>query len=296
MHHLRVFVMVVAEQSYSKAAGRLFISQPAVFAQVRRLEADLSVRLLEMRGREMRLTRAGEMVYQAARRIVNLADEVRGRVQALADGREGRLRIGASSTPGVYILPGLLTRYEAVYPGIQVQWEIQNSGTIQGRMLAGELDIGLVGEVEELHGELELRPVASDQLCVVGSVSRPDWPARPVSPPELAALPLLVREPGSSTRRVLERRLAELGLHLRPLQEVGSTEAIKQAARAGMGYGVISRLAAEDELQAGRLREVTISGLDLSRTLFALLLREGERPHEVKKLLAFLDGRHPVSG
>jgi DNA-binding transcriptional LysR family regulator len=281
---LAAFHAVAEAGSVSRAAVALGVSQPAVSKQVKLLERTVGAELFERTVRGVRLTAAGEVLADYARRIYGLAREAEQAMDDLQSLRRGRLVIGASPTVGTYLLPELLVRFRQRFPGVHLALEIENGRALQRRLAEGQLDFGL-SEVEPQRQELEGRPFLTDRLVAVASRKHPLARAKRVTLARLCAEPFVVRETGSTTKSLVERLLAGRGLSVHPALSVGSTEAIKRAVAAGLGVAIISALAAGPELAARRLVELRVADLKLSRPLYHLRLR-GKR--QSKAAVAFL--------
>lgn len=276
LHHLRIFYTVATSESFSRAAEKLEVSQPAVSMQVRKLEEALGVSLVQQVGRQLYLTEGGQILSEYAARIFNLvreAEEALAEVQGL---RRGHVTVAASSTPGSYVLPPLIGRFRQEHPGIDVELHISNSHTVLERVLRGEIDFGVIGEVPAASPDLplEFALLVPDDLTLVVAPDHPFASRRQVSVTELAQQPLVLRERGSSQRQVLDRRLAELGLHPVVSMELGSSDAVKHAVAAGLGAGVLSCFSIAWEVAAGRLVPVSVPELDLHRNLYVVRHRD----------------------
>jgi aminoethylphosphonate catabolism LysR family transcriptional regulator len=267
LHHLRIFHTVAATGSFTGAARRLGISQPAVTIQVRELEENSGVQLLERRARRLRLTPAGQALLRVSERIFALADEAEAVLAQAGGAVSGTLRISASGSAGAYLLPPVLTRFHRRYPGVHVQLEISNSRRVLDQVLGFEADLGALGAPDGTtpvgpadDARLVLEPFAREPLRLV-LAPRHAWAGRRrVSVADLADQPLILREPGSATRRVLERHLDQAGVTPRIVMELGSNEAIKHAVAAGVGLAllgarVVAHEVADHRLAAVRLRE-----------------------------------------
>lgn len=275
VHHLRIFHTVAACESYSRAAERLGISQPAVSMQVRKLEEAVGVPLVVQRGRQVALTEAGEILAAYASRIFRLSDEATQAMEDFRELRRGRLRLAASSTPGAYVLPGQVARFRTAYPGVEVTLLIGNTRSAVRMVAEGAADLAVVGDALPEAFDVEMEPLCTDCLYVVVG---PDhhWAARrSLSLDEFVATPLILREEGSSTRDVLDKRLGALDRTPRIAMELGSTEAVKEAVAAGLGPAVLSGWACRVDLQWARMVRVEVEGLRLDRTLHLCLPRGG---------------------
>lgn len=268
LHHLQILRTVAASESYSRAADRLGISQPAVSMQIKKLEEALGVTLITSKGRLIALTDAGQALLGYADRLLRLNDEAEATMADFRALRRGRLRIAASSTPGAYLLPGAIAGFRALHADVTVTLEVGNTRTALRRVEEGLADLAVVGEAEPDGLDVTLLYLCEDLLEVVVAPGHPWALAGAVEPAELARAPLVLREEGSSTRAVLDRRLmAAVGRKAQPGMELGSTEAVKEAVAAGLGATVLSGLAVKWELASGRLVRVAAPGLDLSRAL-----------------------------
>ncbi|MFE0106851.1 LysR family transcriptional regulator [Streptomyces sp. NPDC059009] len=271
---LELLLAVARLGSLGRAARELGITQPAASSRVRSMERQLGVALVERSPRGSRLTDAGALVTDWARRVVEAAEAFDAGAQALRDRRDSRLRVAASMTIAEYLLPGWLIALRAQRPDTAVSLLAGNSAVVAERVLGGEADLGFV-EGLTLPSGLDSAVIGHDRLIVV---TAPDhtWARRrkPLGAGELADAPLILREQGSGTRQVLD---AALGGLARPLMELSSTTAVKAAAVSGAGPAVLSELAVGEELSARRLVEVPLDGVRLGRALRAVW-PTGQRP------------------
>ena len=238
------------------------------------MERQLGVALVDRSPRGSRLTDAGALVTDWARRIVEAAEAFDAGAQALRDRRDSRLRVAASMTIAEYLLPGWLIALRAARPDTAVSLLAGNSTVVAERLLADEADLGFVEGLTVPAG-LDAAVIAHDRLIVVTAPSHP-WARRrkPLDAAELASTPLILREKGSGTRQVLE---AALGSLARPLIELSSTTAVKASALSGAGPAVLSELALGEELSAHRLVRIPVNGVRLRRALRAVW-PTGHRP------------------
>lgn len=287
-NHLMIFLAVAEEGSVSRGADRLCISQPAVSKQLAVFEASLRARLFDRLPKGVRLTDAGHLLLGYARRLSALereAEQAMGELQGLA---RGALTIGASLTVGAYLMPELLADYSRRFPQIALTLEIGNTENIQGMLLGGRLDLALTEGFAD-DPDLDAAVFAHDELVAIAPPGHPLLARGPISAARLLQEPLILREPGSGTRAVLERALADLGLTVTPLMSLGSTEAIKRAVTAGAGLAIVSRLALSLELEMGRLVLLPLSDLSLRRPLHRLTRRgayESRAGRAFRELLA----------
>lgn len=274
LRQLRVFRAVARHASITRAAQELLVSQPSVTAQIRAIEARLGVSLLDRRATGVVLTDAGRIIDDYAARLLALADELEMSAADIRGLKAGRLRIGGSSTASEYLLPRLLGRFRASYPGITIQIEIHNTATVLERVREHRLDLGFVGDAVD-DARLDVEPFCDDELVLVTAPQHPlaSLP-QPVPPDTLADLNWVVREPGSATRRAGERCLRRMGVPVSAALELSSTTAIKQVVIAGGAASFVSRYAIEAELAAGLLTMIPVAGLHCTRRFFTIWPRD----------------------
>jgi DNA-binding transcriptional LysR family regulator len=275
LNRLAVFHAVAQTGSMTLGAERLDISQPAVSKQVQELERALGVHLFDRIGRRVHLSQAGEILADYARRLFALAHEAKeAMVDVRAVGR-GRLVIGASTTIGTYLLPGVLAEFWRRHPKVELLVEIGNTEQVHRRLAGLDLDVGLTeGFVEE--EELDAEVFHRDELVVIASPGHPLAKKPRVLLSAVQQEPFILREPGSGTRAVEERALARLKLPVRVVMALGSTEAIKRVVAEGVGLAIVSRLAVRAECAAGTLAVLPVTGLRIERPLH-LVRRKGRR-------------------
>ncbi|MER7567338.1 LysR family transcriptional regulator [Streptomyces sp. NPDC048523] len=271
---LELLLAVARLGSLGGAAREVGITQPAASSRIRSMERQLGVALVDRSPRGSRLTDAGALVTDWARRIVEAAEAFDAGAQALRVRRDSRLRVAASMTIAEYLLPGWLLALRAGRPDTAVSLHAGNSATVAERLLSGEADLGFVEGLTVPSG-LDSVVIAHDHLIVVTAPGHV-WARRrrPLEAAELAATPLILREKGSGTRQVLD---AALGGLARPLIELSSTTAVKAAVVSGAGPAVLSELAVGEELSMRRLVRVPVDGVSLARDLRAVW-PTGHRP------------------
>ncbi|WP_318204454.1 LysR family transcriptional regulator [Streptomyces sp. SCL15-4] len=271
---LELLLAVARLGSLGAAAREVGITQPAASSRLRSMERQLGVALVDRSPRGSRLTDAGALVTDWARRVVEAAAVFDAGARALRDRRDSRLRVAASMTIAEYLLPGWLLALHAERPDTAVSLLAGNSAKVAELLLAGEADLGFVEGLSVPTG-LESTVIAHDRLIVVTAPGHP-WARRrrPLTAAELAATPLILRERGSGTRQVLD---AALGGLARPLIELSSTTAVKASAVSGAGPSVLSELAVGEELSLRRLVSIPIEGVPLRRALRAVW-PTGHRP------------------
>lgn len=293
LHHLRVFAAVAEQRGFSRAAAALHLSQPAVSKAVRQLEREVGVPLVERAGRASRLTMAGERLAARARELLGVEAAAEEELRALRGLEAGSLRVGASTTIATYLLPPILARFHEAHPAIAQRVVSANTRAIARALLERRLDVALVeGPVE--HSRIEAIRWREDELVVIAPPDHPLVARRKVRAAELEPERFIVREQGSGTRAVAERALAKHGVRPRAALQLGSTEAVKQAVAAGLGLAIVSRSAAADQLELGRIALVPLRGVALGRTLTELRL-VGRMPSAAAAAFASFLRRAPAA-
>jgi DNA-binding transcriptional LysR family regulator len=290
---LSSFLCVVRTGKISAAARRLHLSQPAVTAQIKKLEAALGVALFVRSSQGVTPTAAGERLVEFAQRMERLLEEAGQEVGAVEE-PGGKLEIAASTTIAAHVLPGLWARYAARYPGARLRVRVDNSAAVIAAVRDGVVPLGLVEGHARAAG-VRLAAFLDDEIVpVLGPTER--WQVRVLD--DLRQVPILWREPGSGTRAVLERALRAAGLCRGPREidiELGSTEAILSGANAGLGVGFVSRWSLEPHLAARRLS--ILAGLDFPvRRTFRWALPAGALQGAALRFFTFAERSPPVLG
>ena len=290
LYRLKIFLAVARRLSYSRAAEDLFISQPAVSRHVASLETELGVQLLGQSGNRVFLTEMGRLVLGYAQRLFDVEEELSTALVEAANLGRGRLRLGASSTPGVYLLPPIVAAFQERYPGIEVSLLVANSQEVETQVLSGELDLGFVGM--GFQPGLQVLPYALDRLLVVAAPSHPLVSEAAIPIERLRLERFLLREQGSGTRKVLEEALERHGFRPGRVMELAGCEAVKRGAMAGMGIAAVSGYSVEMELRQGLLGIITVEGLRLERQI-SIISRKDVRSSAAT--LAFTALAHKLS-
>lgn len=235
-----VFNSVANNLSFTRAAEELYTSQPSVSMQIKKLEEYLAVSLFEQLGKKTVLTEAGTTLFLYSQKIFSLIDEGVHAIEELKGCHKGRLLIGASTTPGVYLLPKILGNFKSIYPGIVPRLEIANSQRIVEMVNTNKLDIGIIGEEIICPPELHVEPWLKDELFLVVP-DKHSWVNKAsVQVRDLENEQFIFRERGSSTRSIIENILTNHALKVRIALELNNTEAVKQAVSAGLGLSIVS--------------------------------------------------------
>jgi DNA-binding transcriptional LysR family regulator len=275
LNHLAIFHAVAQTGSMTLGAERLDISQPAVSKQVQELESVLGLHLFDRIGRRVHLSRAGEILADYARRLFALAHEAEAAMAEVRTAGRGRLAIGASTTIGTYLLPGVVAEFWRRHPRIELSVQVENTEQIHRRLAGHELDLGLTEGLIEEEG-LDAEVFHRDELVIIAAPGHQLAGQARVPLSAVREESFILREPGSGTRAVEERALARLKLPVQVVMALGSTEAIKRVVAEGVGLAIVSRLAVAAECAAGTLAVLPVAGLHIDRPLH-LVRRQGRR-------------------
>ncbi len=276
---LTVFRAVAEQASFRKASEHLHLSQPAVSQQVHALEEDLGLRLFDRSGSKVALTAAGKLLFRYAERSARLLAEAREALLRLHGQAGGVLRLGASTTVAQYILPRMLGMFLKQNPRVTLEVKSGNTERIVNLLVDGAVDIGII-EGPALHREVHAELFLKDRMVLIVPRRHELAGMATVSVSALEHVPLLLREQGSGSRRIVEQALKRAGLppgKLRIGMELDSTEAIVSGVEAGLGVGIVSEWAVGKELRLGTVALVTLDALDLVRDL-SLVRCQGPAP------------------
>ncbi|TDC74263.1 LysR family transcriptional regulator [Streptomyces hainanensis] len=294
LESLRLLVLVGDVGSLSGAAARLGLTQPSASKRLSTLERRLGLVLVERSRRGSRLTDAGRAVAGWAQLVLQDLDALLTGAEALRTRRDAELRVAASMTVAEYLVPGWLGELRRMRPELYVGLQVTNSEHVPELLRGGAVDLGFI-ESPRAPAGLAARRVAHDRLLVVVAPDHP-WARRrrPLSAAELAAAPLVLRERGSGTRETLDQALRRAGAaEPRPLLELGSATAVRNAVIAGTGPAVISELAVRTDLADRRLVAIEVEGIELRRVLRAVWAPERPLAGPAAELLAVTRRHRP---
>ncbi len=268
--------MKAAERGgFTAAATDLGITQAAVSQRIAALEKELRVSLFDRRAGRTSLTEAGQRLYEYARRIMGLHEEARRDLGGFHPAVSGDLSIAASSVPGEYFLPALLSAFQEQFPQVRVRATVSDSGSVLKDVEKGRATVGLVGQKTD-NPSLDFRPIGSDSLVLITSCEYHSARRKTISLKDLSGEKLIIRESGSGSRGVLEKSLERAGTSLDALNvtlELGSNAAITDAVKRGLGVAFLSHTAVRRELESKELRTVAVTGLDLTRQFYVVFDR-----------------------
>jgi DNA-binding transcriptional LysR family regulator len=266
---LAAFCAVVERRSFSQAAERLGVTQPAVSLQVRALEKRLGTQLLDRSGRRVEPTEAGWRLYRGAQRMLALEDQLVADVGASGEGElAGDLVLGASTGPAAIAVPVVLCEFQREHSDVRVFLTVSDTHSVVERVAARELELGIVG-ASRRHRGVRFEPFFADQVILACPAGHP-FADRTVTLEELRGESLILMQEGAGVRQIVEDALRRQGVRLRDLDvrlELGLQESVRRAVEAGFGVTFISRTAVESDLAAGRLAEARVDGLEATREI-----------------------------
>lgn len=290
IHQLKIFVAVYRERSFSKAAQRVGLSQPTVSEHIKALEKDLGVRLFDRVSRTVIPTVYANRLFEGAINLIEEAERLRDRVLEKEPKLAGEIRIGASTIPGSYIMPQKTAEFKKKYPEVYFEIFIGDTREVTEMVLSHRLLVGVVGAELE-PSRLKYQKLKDDEIVLA---SHPDLVGDDVlGKNDLLKLPFILREEGSGTRKAFEEALERIGLQIKDLNVVavlGSTDAVKQALKRGLGVSFISKIAIEEELSEGSLKLLPIKGFSIKRVFSIVTHPKRTLPQRYQVFLEFLIG------
>lgn len=291
---LNIFCKVIEFKSFSKAGNIVHLSQPTVSSHIKDLETHFGCRLIDRLAKEAIPTKAGELLYEYARKLIALKDETETALAEFHGNLRGRLVVGGSTIPGVYILPRMVGAFIAAYPDVTIAIRIMDTEGIVGDIAGGRLEIGIVGARTALK-PIHQDPLIEDELCLIAPADHP-WAkaGRKITLAMLREAPFITREAGSGTLASIEENLeqASSGIdQLNVIAEMGSTAAVIQGIKGGVGVSILSRMAVAEEIDAGNLAAVAVKGLTLKRHFYLTFHRQKTLSPLSKTFIDFLRRR-----
>ena len=278
IHQLRVFASVFKNRSFSKASLDLHLTQPTVSNHIKSLEEEFACRLFDRMGRTIIPTKEAEVLYSQSTEIIEKAEALKDALGELKREATGKLVIGASTIPGVYLMPRIMTDFQKQYPAISFQILIADSRGIIDSIAKHELLLGIVG-AKLGNDQIDYVSFVEDELIVVSAPALTGKSSMTLG--ELRTLPVVFREEGSGTRKEAERFFEMKGI---PLEQIkiagifGSTDAVKQAVKAGLGVSIISKFAVADELEHKLLEEIKLTDVAMKRNFYIVTHKKRTLP------------------
>lgn len=287
IHHLKIFVSVYKNRNFSKAAEEIFLTQPTVSEHIKNLEIHLNCKLFDRVGKQIIPTKEADILYEYAIEIIDKFENLKENIDKIKELPSGKILIGASTIPGTYILPSFIASFKNFYPDINIQINISDSQNVINSIVSGDILLGFVG-TKINNSLIDYLPFVEDEL-VVASPNFFDKSFIDVT--ELLEYPFIAREEGSGTRKETEKWLNYLGIKSENLNIVctlGSTDAVKQAIKKGIGISILSIHAIKDEIECGKLKALRIKGSEMKRTFYIVKHQKRTLPFIYQLFYKFL--------
>ena len=266
LRDLQVFLSVARHLNFTRAGEEVNLSQPSVSVRMRQLERDLGSKLFDHLGKRIALTEAGKLLVPYAGRVIAAMDDASNAIGELQGLERGSLRIGASTTPGMYLIPRTIAHFKQRYPKIEIHLAVKDTQQIEEGVIRNEFDFGFVGG--HLAGdEVDVLPWMTDELILIVPVGHRLAGRRRVKPQDLSKEQFIFREQGSATRAVVAAHLRKWLIEARAVMEMANPESVKKAVQNGLGIAFISSFAVESELKAKTLIAVKPQDLQIRREL-----------------------------
>lgn len=269
-HRLNTFYVVVKLQSFSRAAEELHVTQPTVSFQIRQLENQCGTKLFKFQGGQFVLTEVGQIIFKYAERIIGLYKEMDQAITEAVSTANKQLLLGASATPGEYILPAIIGDYQVLNPDVTLFLRIDNTRRIFELLEDERIDLAVVGKKLE-NDVFTHRKFITDEMVLIARSNTKYAAMKEVNPREFNDVPLILREEGSASRAEALSALQQAGIDIELISKkltLGSVEAIKRAVEAGLGVAVVSKWAVMREIERGTLKAVPIVNVTFFRKFY----------------------------
>ncbi len=277
IHQLKVFTSVFKNKSFSKASEELHLTQPTISNHIKSLEDEFECKLFDRLGRTIIPTKEAEVLYSHSMELIAKANTLKEAIGEIKKDLTGKLIIGASTIPGVYLLPRIMSEFQKRHPSISFQIIISDSRGVVESVSRHELLLGIVG-AKLGNEQINYMPFVEDELIVV---SLPTEKNNRIPLKELIKFPMVLREEGSGTRRETEKFLEGQGISLSSIKIAGvfgSTDAVKQAVKAGLGVSILSKFSVVDELEHKILEEIKITDIEMKRRFYIVTHKKRTLP------------------
>jgi len=276
LRHLEIFCKVLELKSFSKAAEAVLLTRPSVSERIATLETMVGAKLFDRLGRQIVPTAAGKLLYKHANLLLNMKKTACIELQSFLGIKQGKVHIGGSTIPGEYIFPKVLKNFHKRYPLISVTLTIADSSEIEKRILDGNLELGIIG-AESFHKSLICRELWNDELVVAVPVGHKWFDNKKVSLASLSKEPFILRESGSGTMKIIEKYLPGSMAAEFPhtAARLGSSTAVKEGIKSGIGISILSSRALDTEIKAGILKILKIDDFSMQRKFY--LIRDKRR-------------------
>jgi DNA-binding transcriptional LysR family regulator len=283
LQQLEALINLVAERSFSRAAKKMFLTQPSLTKHIKNLEDSVGAKVINRHNKGITLTLQGKLLYEYAQKVVGLREGVKEKISKSMEKDSGTVDIIASTIPANYILPGILGKFNKTYPKIKVNIKTVNSEEALDMVINRHAEMGFIGK-KPLSRKINAEPVWKDRLVIAVSGAHRWRGKSSITAKDLMEEPFVTREKGSGTREILENYLKEnagTDFRLNIVAELGSSEAIKEAMIAGLGVSFISIHAIRRELEQKLLVEIPVSGWVVERDFYVIYTKQHKlMPHQ----------------
>jgi DNA-binding transcriptional LysR family regulator len=291
LHYLKLFNALASELSYSKAADSLFISQPAVSMQIKKLENELGFKLFERIGKNLHLNESGKLLYQYTSQIFSLVSEAKAKMYTQNGIVRGNLMIGASNTPGTYILPRILGEFKELYPEVNTRMHVANTYEIERMIFENKADFAINGGPCASHQQIVVDKLTTEDIVLISSPRNNLSTYEYVEPYQLGKAKFIAHEENSQLYKLLTNILEELSLPVNISMALGNIEAIKQAVAWDLGIAAIPRSAITIEVKLGLLKVLKLKDYSWSYNYSLLYHKNKHITPSAEKLIQLIRER-----
>ena len=291
IQQMESLIFLVEEGSFSRAAKRVFLTQPSLTKHIKNLEEAVNAKIVNRENMGISLTTEGKILYDYARRMIKLRDEVREKILRAKDNNSGNIFVSASTIPATYILPYLLNDFKTLFPDIRAYIQANDSEETLGMILNNQAEIGFIGK-KTLNKRLNVEPLWKDTLVLAIPVDHPWRKRKDVTLDEISKEPYIIRETGSATRDIMEEYLLKNTdkslFKFNIVCEIGSSESVKEAIIAGLGISILSIHAIKRELKQGTLIAMPIQDCTIQRYFYLIYKKQLSLMHHHKLFVKFV--------
>jgi DNA-binding transcriptional LysR family regulator len=286
LHQLKVFMIVVENQSITKAAEELYMTQPAVSIQLKNLQEQFDIALTEVVGRRLYITDFGRELYQIAGRILTEIASINYQTQSFKGILSGRLKLSVVST-GKYVMPYYLKDFLKTNPGIDLMMDVTNKTKVIKSLENNEVDFSLVSVLPDTL-DINQEILLPNKLFLTSAADEKFEPHKQSGKTVFASIPLIYREEGSGTRVTMQRYFQKANIVPQIKLELTSSEAVKQAVLAGLGFSIQSLLSIKNELRQKEIKIIPVKGLPLTEDWRLIWLKQKKMSEVAKAFLSFI--------
>ncbi|ACD23282.1 LysR family transcriptional regulator [Clostridium botulinum] len=283
---LKIFYETATELNMTSVAKKLYISQPSISQAIHEIEDELEVRLFDRIGKKLYLTHEGEIYLNYTRRILNLYDESIRTINDINTNEKGKIKIGASTTIGIYILPDIIKGFLKEHSGIEISLAIDNTSNIEKMILENKIDFAYIEGTTNLD-EIVQAKVWEDELIFISSLNHSWSKKEMVSTKDIIKEKLIMREQGSGTREIIEAYLKNNNIDYKIFMELGNTEAIKKSVEANLGVSCLSSRSVDEKIKSGCLKGYRLKEGKITRDLRLIHHRDKFLNKNMKNFISY---------